>query len=69
MPDCAHDLVQYLDVYPGIQICVRCGRFLRGRRCPHCGQYTRDHYVHGHLQCMGCGRSVNDCCEGERGDA
>lgn len=36
--------------------------------CPHCGMSVRYHYVSGHLACTSCGRSVSDCCEGERGE-
>lgn len=41
-------------------------RYLNGQSdCPWCGRVTRFEYQQSHIICIGCKRSVLDCCEGE----
>lgn len=35
-------------------------------RCPWCGAPTPANYVHGHVQCLGCKKNIDPCCEGEQ---
>lgn len=32
--------------------------------CDWCGAVTRIVWVHGHGQCLACGRNISPCCDG-----